>query len=157
MAFTPETRRIPKTTYTSIVRWLPIPTVDVVILTPDKKKTLVGYRMNRPAQHCWYTIGGRLQKHESIRSRAVRALREETGLTVKPAQLKLIGVLDEEFPDSAWGRMGTHCLSVYFALTISQRPVKINSEHSKLDWLPVNSKKIHKLARTKITNAIATL
>lgn len=157
MTLKTETRRIPKGTYTQIVRWLPIPTVDVVIITPDKKKTLVGYRTHRPAQHSWYTIGGRLQKHESIRSRAVRALREETGLTIKPTQMKMVGVLDEEFPDSAWGKMSTHCLNVYFALTISQRPVKANSEHSKLDWLPVHSKKIHTLARTKIKNAIAAL
>lgn len=157
MVFKTETRRIPKDIYTDIVRWLPIPTVDIVILTPDKKKTLVGFRTNRPAKHTWYTIGGRLQKHGSIRDRAIRALREETGLIVKPSLLTFAGVLDEEFPDSAWGKMSTHCLNVYFVLEISQRTVKPNSEHSKLDWLPVNSKKIHRLARTKITNAIAAL
>lgn len=157
MSFIAVTRRIPRATYASIVRWLPIPTVDVVVVTPDRQKTLVGFRTNRPAKHSWYTIGGRLLKHEPILTRAVRALREETGLQIKPSSLKFAGVIDEEFPDSAWGKMSTHCLNVYFILTLAQCPVKANSEHASLDWLPIHSSKIHPLARKKISHAISRI
>lgn len=114
MSFSQVTRPIPTNIYRSVVRWLPIPTVDVVIITPNRKKALVGYRRSRPAKNCWYTIGGRLQKHEPLAERALRALREEAGVSLVKKQLRLACVIEEEFPNSAWGRMSTHCLNVFF-------------------------------------------
>lgn len=157
MRFNTVTKPIPANIYRSMVRWLPIPTVDVVIVTPNRKKTLVGHRRSRPAKNSWYTIGGRLKKHESLSERALRALREEAGLKLLNKQLRLVGVMNEEFADSAWGHMSTHCLNVFYLVILPERVLTPDSQHSKLEWLPLTSKKIHPLAQKKIHQAIATL
>ncbi|HVL76288.1 MAG TPA: NUDIX domain-containing protein, partial [Noviherbaspirillum sp.] len=52
-------------TFGRIVAATPLVSIDLV-LTNERGQVLLGYRSNRPAQHCWFVPGGRIRKDESL-------------------------------------------------------------------------------------------
>ncbi len=152
-----QSKPIPTIQYRRMVRLLPILTVDVVVLTTDGTKTLVGLRNNRPAKGTWYTLGGRLHKGETILSRATQVLAEEAGLHISKRDLRFLGVLDERFSDSNLGRFPTHNVNVYFGVRVKPSRMTPDPQHSQLAWLPVRSRRIHPYARHKIQQALHDL
>ena len=78
---------------------MPIPTVDVMLVNKDRTKTLLFYRSNKPVQHVWYSLGGRINKNERIEDAAGRKIKQEIGVTCdKP--LAFAGIVQEIFTDS---------------------------------------------------------
>lgn len=137
-------------TYFTILRHVPLVTVDIIILSADRKKTLVGLRKNKPARYTWYSIGGRLQKHESFIHCAIRQLQIDLGLKISLSRLKFIGIKSEEFPDSSHGKVSTHNINLFFGLIMNQNSFMANDQHSKIDWLSIHDGRIHPYVRQKI-------
>jgi 8-oxo-dGTP diphosphatase len=68
-------------------------TADVVILTPDGHALLIE-RDWPPYEGAWALPGGHVDRGETSLDAAVRELFEETGVRVKPADLRQIGTFD---------------------------------------------------------------
>ena len=82
---------IPDREYKLIMNSLPIPTVDLIILSPDSTKTLLFLRKNKPAKGFYYTIGGRIIKGESPEDAIVRVADTEAGLNLNVKNVKFTG------------------------------------------------------------------
>ncbi len=58
----------------------PMVTVDMVVLTSDRKNILLIKRLNDPFKDCWALPGGFIEMDETLEESAIRELREETSL-----------------------------------------------------------------------------
>ncbi len=59
----------------------PMVTVDMVVLTADRKNIVLIKRRNEPCKGCWALPGGFIEMDETLEESAVRELREETLLS----------------------------------------------------------------------------
>jgi len=72
---------IPKEEWATIVRNVPIVSVDLLVETPDG--VLLAERTNRPAKGEWFVPGGRVYKGERLAEAVHRVAREELGVGVE--------------------------------------------------------------------------
>lgn len=113
-------------------------TADIIIFSPNEKnpKPYVEYNTNKnvllvkrkypPYQGCWALPGGFVE-NETLVEAAVRELKEETGLTVQPHQLKFITMADEVNRDPR-GRV----VSAVYAILLDDEP-KIQAADDAVD------------------------
>lgn len=87
----------------------PLVGVGAVIL--DQGRVVLVKRGQPPLAGEWSIPGGRLETGETMREGVVREVREETGLTVEPAEL--LGVYDRLLRDEA-GRILYHYVLIDF-------------------------------------------
>ena len=59
----------------------PMVTVDMVVLTADRKNIVLIKRRNEPCKGCWALPGGFIEMDETLEESAMRELREETSLS----------------------------------------------------------------------------
>eukprot|EP00750_Incisomonas_marina_P021602 INCI4583.1.p1 GENE.INCI4583.1~~INCI4583.1.p1 ORF type:complete len:192 (+),score=37.70 INCI4583.1:197-772(+) len=85
--------------YFVVMANMPIPTVDVLLVDKQRTKTLLFKRSNKPVQHVYYSLGGRIYKNERVEDAAVRKLQEEIGITCSHP-LQFVGMVQEIFEDS---------------------------------------------------------
>ena len=71
---------IPEEEWATIVRNVPIVSVDLLVRTPDG--VLLVERTNRPAKGEWFVPGGRVRKGERLVEAVHRVAREELGVEV---------------------------------------------------------------------------
>jgi len=71
---------IPDEVWSDIVEHVPIPSVDLLVVTDDG--LLLAKRQNEPAKSEWFVPGGRIYKGESLEGAAHRVAREELGVDV---------------------------------------------------------------------------
>ena len=76
-----EDRWIPSEEWETIVRNVPIPSVDLVVLHDEG--ILLGKRVNEPARGRWFVPGGRIRKQERIEDAVHRIAMEEIGVTIE--------------------------------------------------------------------------
>lgn len=69
---------IPDDEWETIVRNVPIVSVDLVVCSPHG--VVLGKRMNDPAKGEWFVPGGRVRKHERLTEAVHRLAREELGI-----------------------------------------------------------------------------
>ncbi len=79
--FTPHHERIPADEWETIVRNVPIVSVDLVVQSVDG--VVLGMRENAPAKGEWFVPGGRVHKHEQLTEAVHRIAREELGVDVE--------------------------------------------------------------------------
>ena len=58
--------------YFTVMSNMPIPTVDVLLVDRDATRTLLFKRSNKPVQHVYYSLGGRIYKNERVEVAAGR-------------------------------------------------------------------------------------
>lgn len=74
--FTPSHDRIPDRVWETIVRNVPIVSVDLVVRSPDG--VILTKRMNEPAKGEWFVPGGRVHKHERLTDAVHRVASEDS-------------------------------------------------------------------------------
>lgn len=79
--FTPKHHRTPDDEWETIVRNVPIVSVDLVVHSADG--IVLGKRTNEPAKGEWFVPGGRIHKHERLVDAARRVASEELGVDVE--------------------------------------------------------------------------
>ena len=79
--FTPRHDRIPTDEWETIVRNVPIVSVDLVVQSANG--VVLGKRENDPAKGEWFVPGGRVHKHERLTEAVHRVAREELGVGVE--------------------------------------------------------------------------
>jgi ADP-ribose pyrophosphatase YjhB (NUDIX family) len=90
-----ESDFIPSVLYDQIMKWVPIPSVEAVIVIEGSLLFL--RRKNKPAVGQWWFAGGRIHMGESLEETLHREVKEETGLQI--SAYKFINVYSRVFPD----------------------------------------------------------
>lgn len=143
--------------YRAAMEELPIVTIDVVFLNPEKTKILLGKRTNEPYAGQFYSFGGRFYKNESFLEAAGRIAKQELGLLIPPERLLFAGVLNEINDSSIFEGVNYHAVDVYFVCIIEDEAVQLDSQHSEVQWFPVDEPNLHPNVRARISGALAAL
>ncbi len=122
---------------------LPLVSVDWVLLNPAGQ-ILLGQRRNAPAQHWWFTPGGRVRKNEPLKRCLQRVAFTELGLQTSYVHgAKLMGAWDHFYEDSAFNtEVSTHYVNLPHVLRLPDT-LDLNTlpsdQHSAWRWQDVQT------------------
>jgi len=112
----------------------------IFISTPD------GFYLSRrldaakPFHNFWQCPGGKLDEGESPLQGAVRELKEETGLSINPRRLKLIGKNTRSFPN------GDPYIAVNYHIRLRRSEIPTQTEpHKSGPWKLVSVNELYRL------------
>lgn len=105
-------------------------TADIVVFRPDYGQVLVVKRKNPPYQGDWALPGGYVDEGETFLEAAVRELREETGLVVKPENMVFVGIYDDPSRDPRSRTISAGFVTIYDGVS---EPVAAD-DADKIDW-----------------------
>lgn len=127
----------PKEQYARAVDCLPICCVDVFVFNRRTQDYFMVLRKQKPAQHAWWYLGGRLFKGESFFDCAVRKAKDEAGLTITP--VAELGVYATIFPDSEWDCQ-THTVNIgVLALLEEEAGIVLDTNHEQSAWVNIGT------------------
>jgi colanic acid biosynthesis protein WcaH len=136
-AMTTDQGHISEDQFSHIVRYAPLPSLDLIIRGPDGK-VLVGLRTNEPAKSYYFVPGGRIRKNESIELAFARILRAETGCRASLSDARFLGVFQHFYSTNRFGdaSYGTHYIVLAYELRLDHRPViLLDEQHSESKWM----------------------
>ena len=138
---------------------MPVCTVDVALLAPDYSRALLFKRSIPPLEGCWFTLGGRLWKDETLRDCAVRQAEVEAGLQLDRSRLVFGGAFDEIHDESRFGREVTyHCVNVCWGYVLSGDPaIRLDRQHREYEWRPLTAPDHHPFLVRKLAAAQSAL
>jgi colanic acid biosynthesis protein WcaH len=149
--------RIPLERYRTAMEDMPIVTIDVLFLNPEKTKILLGRRINEPYAGKFYSFGGRLFKNEALLDAARRIAKEEVGIALAPDDLTFHGIVNEINPSSIFEGVNYHTVDVYFVCTITDEAVTPDSQHSEMQWFSVDDPDLHPNVKARIKGGLQSL
>jgi len=123
---------IPSSLYDQIVKSMPIPSVEAIIV--KNGLLLLLRRKNNPVKGQWWFPGGRIRKGESLEEALCREVKEETGLDVTAC--KLVNVYSRLFPER-------HDITIVFLCKCSGDKVTLNEEHTEHKFFKDIPRDIH--------------
>lgn len=127
--FVPNTGRISANEWRTIVKNVPIVSVDLVVL--DDGGVVLGKRQNRPAKGEWFVPGGRVYKHERLEDAVHRIAREELG--VKVEIVERLGAYEHLYHDAELdGVSGKHYLANGFVVKTDGGEVNRDDQHTEM-------------------------
>jgi len=121
-----------------IVDATPLVSIDLIVRN-EHEEVLLGWRVNRPAQHSWFVPGGRIRKNERVKEALQRISQRELGVAI--ADAKLVGVFDHIYDDNFLGAAGvnTHYVVLGFAAKLSsQAAITPDEQHGEIKWWRVD-------------------
>jgi len=123
---------IPDFLYRKIVKYMPIPSVEAIIVKDGK--ILFLRRKNTPAKGQWWFPGGRIRKGETIEEALFREVKEETGLTV--TRYRFVNVYSRIFTER-------HDITIVYLCECGEGEVELNDEHLEFRFFEDIPKEIH--------------
>lgn len=148
---------LPLESYRALMEDAPICTIDVIFLSLDKTKILLGKRVNEPFAGVFYSFGGRLYKNEEFLNAACRIAKQEVGILVPPPALTLGGVLNEINDSSIFEGVNYHDVDLYFGCVIEDQTVVLDDQHSEARWFDVKDPTLHPNVRKRIEGVLRAL
>ena len=127
-----ETDFIPDNLYNQITKWLPIVSVEAVIVMDES--LLLLKRTNQPALGQWWFPGGRIKKGESLEEALHREVKEETGLELTTC--KLINAYSRVFPER-------HDITIAYLCKCKENKIILNNEHSEYRLFKRTNQDLH--------------
>lgn len=124
-----DTGWVPPETWASVVRHVPIVSVDLVVRHDGG--VVLGKRSNAPAEGEWFIPGGRVRKHERLEAAVRRVGREELGVDVRI--VRRLGVY-EHFYDVAdvADADGKHYVPIGYVVEARDGSFRPDSQHSAI-------------------------
>lgn len=117
--------------YSQIVRLMPIPCVDIVVVD-DRGRVLLMKRANEPASGQWWFPGGRIHYLETRLQAAARKLKEECNLAA--SEVIELGTYDV-IVNSPGAENPMHGITTLFCVRITSRNnLKLDFQSSEADW-----------------------
>ncbi|WP_267639839.1 NUDIX domain-containing protein [Haloarchaeobius amylolyticus] len=110
--FTPKLDRIAEDEWETVVRNVPIVSIDLVVRSPDG--IVLGKRTNEPAKGEWFVPGGRVHKHERLVDAARRVASDELG--VKVEVIGELGAYEHLYHEAELDGDGKHYLANGFVV-----------------------------------------
>jgi colanic acid biosynthesis protein WcaH len=128
---------LPAEHFVRMVADMPLVSIDLVVRNPEGE-ALLGQRLNRPAQGCWFVPGGRIRKDERIPQAFARLVREELGVDISFESAEFLGVYEHHYSDNFSGAdFSTHYVVLAYELmldlSLSALPVE---QHGSYRWWP---------------------
>ena len=89
------------------------PLISIDILIKKGNKILLGRRVNKPAQGYFFSIGGRINKNETIENAMARVVLNELNIELKSVP-KFIGVFEHFYDDCIYEDISTHYVNMAY-------------------------------------------
>lgn len=117
---------IPDDEWTTIVRNVPIVSVDLIVLTDEG--VILAKRTNDPAKGEWFVPGGRVRKGERLEEAVLRVGREELGVEVEIVES--IGVYEHLYDTADTPRSGgKHYVANGFVVRVGADQFALDGQH----------------------------
>ena len=139
---------LPKQQWLEVVERTPLVSIDLVV-TNARNEVLLGWRNNKPAQHCWFVPGGVVRKGETLQQAFERVVLDELGVGTELRRKALFdGVYEHHYPDNFAGMegVGTHYVVLAHRLIAEQHLPGIESlddlpkaQHQRYVWMAVDA------------------
>ena len=127
-----------------------VPLISIDILIKKGNKILLGKRINKPAQGYFFSIGGRINKNETIDNAMARVALNEINIELKSIP-KFIGVFEHFYDDSIYKDVSTHYVNLAYEYEVEETPDLPTEQHSEYRWFAVdellNSDQVHKYTK----------
>ena len=131
------------------------PLISIDILIKKGNKILLGKRVNKPAQGYFFSIGGRINKNETIYNAMTRVALNELNIDLKSTP-EFIGVFEHFYNDSMYENVSTHYVNIAYEYEIEEIPDLPTEQHSEYQWFTVdellNSDQVHKYTKDYFRN-----
>jgi len=131
------------------------PLVSIDILLKRNNKVLLGKRVNKPAQGYFFSMGGRINKNETIDSAMNRIAKDELNIELKTTP-KFIGVFEHFYDDSIYENISTHYVNLVYECQVEEIIDLPTEQHSEYKWFTVSelleSKRVHKYVKNCFGN-----
>ena len=136
------------TTFKTVVDSAPLISIDI-LLTKDNK-FLLGRRVNKPAQGYFFSIGGRINKNESIDNAMARVALNELNIELKSIP-KFIGVFEHFYDDSIYENVSTHYVNLAYEYEVEEVSDLPTDQHNEYQWFSIdellNSTQVHEYTK----------
>ena len=131
------------------------PLVSIDILLKKDNKVLLGRRVNKPAQGYFFSIGGRINKNETIDNAMARVALNELNIYLKSTP-EFIGVFEHFYDDSMYENVSTHYVNLAYEYEVEEIPNLPTEQHSEYQWFSIDelleSKQVHKYKKDYFRN-----
>jgi colanic acid biosynthesis protein WcaH len=122
------------------------PLISIDILIKKSNKILLGKRINKPAQGYFFSIGGRINKNETIDNAMARVALNELNIDLKYTP-EFIGVFEHFYDDSMYGNVSTHYVNLAYEYEVKGVQNLPTDQHSEYQWFSIeellNSDQVH--------------
>lgn len=147
--------------WAEVVERTPLVSIDLVV-TNARNEVLLGWRNNKPAQHCWFVPGGVVRKGETMQQAFERVVSDELGVSTQLRRKALFdGVYEHHYTDNFAGlaNVGTHYVVLAHRLSAEKHLPGIEvldnlpkAQHQRYVWMEVNAllsdPKVHDYTKT---------
>jgi colanic acid biosynthesis protein WcaH len=126
------------------------PLISIDLLVKKDNKILLGKRINKPAQGVFFSIGGRINKNETIDNAMARVALNELNIDLKSTP-KFIGVFEHFYDDSMYENVSTHYVNLAYEYEVEETPNLPTEQHSEYKWFTIDellaSEQVHKYTK----------
>jgi colanic acid biosynthesis protein WcaH len=140
-------------TFKIVVDSAPLISIDILLKKDDK--VLLGKRVNKPAQGYFFSIGGRVNKNETIDNAMVRIVNDELNIKVKYSPI-FIGVFEHFYDDSIYENVTTHYINLAYELDLDKLSNLPKKQHNEYQWFTIDeileNKQVHKYVKDYFKN-----
>ena len=140
-------------TFKTVINSTPLVSID--ILLKKDGKALLGKRINKPAQGCFFSTGGRVNKNETIDSAMARIAKNELNIELKYIP-KFIGVFEHFYDDSIYKDVSTHYVNLAYEYEVKEVLNLPTEQHDEYRWFTIDellqSTQVHKYTKDYFRN-----
>lgn len=136
-----------------ILNNMPVCTVDVLFFNKEKTKTLLFLRNDKPLKNLFFSIGGRLNKNETLENCAARKVKEEIGYKISKYKLIFGGVISEIHENSIYKNINYHAVDLFYGYIVNnniEKNIIFDNQHNSYKWHKINDKNLHPFLKKKI-------
>jgi len=124
---------IPEETYKGIIKNIPIPCVDLLVVN-EANEILLVKRLNEPAKGQWWFPGGRVHIGETRKDAAIRKLNEECG--IQSSEAEELKTYDLFLPLDA--NEISHAITTVFRFKIKRSEIILDHQSEDYSFRPAN-------------------
>jgi len=122
---------IPSEQYDQILKTMPIPCVDLLVVD-NAGYILLVKRQNEPAKGQWWFPGGRVYYKEKRKDAAIRKLKEECNLDA--INIQELGTYDLILDNNITNSMVHGITTLFFMDVHNREPFKVDDQSIDADW-----------------------
>ena len=131
------------------------PLISIDFLIKKGNKILLGWKVNKPAQGYFFSIGGRIDKNETIENAMKIIALNWLNIDLKSTP-DFTAILEHFYDDSMYENISTHYVNIAYKYEIEEVPDFPSEQHSEYKWFTINelleSKQVHKYVKDYFRN-----